>query len=690
MHDDNQKPSVHGPQTFEKLNGQHNGAQAVRQPTASRTVQKPVPKAQLENPRDFQLGQVRRRYKPKENQDAHGSAVLAIKIIPSDPDFPFEMAALECSLVVPQDYPTARPSIKVRNTDIPRGFAINIEHGFDRLAEKKGSTLLALMSALDRNLESLLSEKKTETVKLVANADKRHIVDLPVRMMGSSDAIKSSTAQQSQATAKQISKPEPTYTSEQKREASERRELEIRQLEARLGRMPLFKKSSDGIEYTIPIEPRRRQGLPPHLQAIKTIKLFVPLLYPLQPCRLQIEGSGVTESKAVEAAFAEKAKASPQTTLMAHINYFAQNMHTMVKSTEVATPKAKPIEDPSVAPPELKSLPVDDGKDRRLEVIPRPPEFDLSNDEDDSEGDYTYDSGDESSEVGEDEALTNDNETSNQPTQTAERGTAISFPFIELYGIELLEVTTLNITIKCERCKETNEATSLKHNTPKTQSCRKCAITHTITYRRDLIHANAVRAGFLDLTSCSVTDMLPSTFTPTCSKCSTSHTPGLVSIRSEPTSNICQHCHSKFSFLIPEIRFLRISSTHSTPTTHNIRRKKETLGLINGTELPRRGRCKHYSKSLRWFRFSCCQKVYACDRCHDESEEHVNEHANRMICGFCSREQNYRPDDCAVCHGVLVGKKSGGFWEGGKGTRDRVRMSRKDKRKFRRVGGSKS
>lgn len=36
-----------------------------------------------------------------------------------------------------------------------------------------------------------------------------------------------------------------------------------------------------------------------------------------------------------------------------------------------------------------------------------------------------------------------------------------------------------------------------------------------------------------------------------------------------------------------------------------------------------------------------------------------------------------------------MGKKgSGGFWEGGKGTRDRVRMSRKDKRKHRRVGGS--
>lgn len=50
--------------------------------------------------------------------------------------------------------------------------------------------------------------------------------------------------------------------------------------------------------------------------------------------------------------------------------------------------------------------------------------------------------------------------------------------------------------------------------------------------------------------------------------------------------------------------------------------------------------------------------------------------------GFCSREQNYRPEDCQVCHSVLVAKKGSGFWEGGKGTRDKARMSRKGTRAF--------
>jgi hypothetical protein len=45
--------------------------------------------------------------------------------------------------------------------------------------------------------------------------------------------------------------------------------------------------------------------------------------------------------------------------------------------------------------------------------------------------------------------------------------------------------------------------------------------------------------------------------------------------------------------------------------------------------------------------------------------------------GFCSREQVYRPENCGVCRAVLVGKAGSGFWEGGKGTRNKVLMSRK-------------
>lgn len=96
-------------------------------------------------------------------------------------------------------------------------------------------------------------------------------------------------------------------------------------------------------------------------------------------------------------------------------------------------------------------------------------------------------------------------------------------------------------------------------------------------------------------------------------------------------------------------------------------------------------------------RFSCCSKVFPCDkyaprpiappfhcrmlinvsRCHDAETDHPNEHANRMICGYCSREQIYRPENCGICKAILIGKAGSGFWEGGKGTRNRALMSRK-------------
>lgn len=93
-------------------------------------------------------------------------------------------------------------------------------------------------------------------------------------------------------------------------------------------------------------------------------------------------------------------------------------------------------------------------------------------------------------------------------------------------------------------------------------------------------------------------------------------------------------------------------------------------------------------------------------RCHDAETDHPNEHANRMICGYCSREQIYRPENCGICKAVLIGKAGSGFWEGGKGTRNRALMSRKgmsfiseflrvhlsnevlDPRKFKRIGGN--
>lgn len=509
--------------------------QAVKQPPAARVVPKPVPKAQVEDPREFQLGQIRRRYSPKENTQAGGTTVLKFNLPPSDPDFPFELSALECQLSVPPGYPESRPTLKVGNRDIPRGFAVNVERGFDNLAEeKKNISLLELLKALDRNLEAFLSAQKAETVTLVPNKDTRHLSTAPVRAVNAvpGPSMVQNEAEKSQEELRNEAKSVETvefFSQDQIAEAAKKREVETRQLEARMGRLPLYQKSSDGIAYTLPIDPARPQDLPLGLRAVKSVKLFVPLLYPLQNVRIKLEGVDEQDARTVERAFEQKAKEQRQLNLMSHVNVLSSKMHILAMTVVEPEPPTKPQISVSAASQPGEGVEIDAGsKEPTLEGeadpekahihhIPRPPEWTLINKDDISDDDsgdsYSYDSGDESSDGGvevppEDKDKPEPSSSEKQPSNP-ERGTALSFPFIELYGIELLEVATLNLTVKCERCKEAMDIKGLKNGVPKEESCKKCASALSVGFRREFIHANAVRAGFLDLEHCFVVDMLP-------------------------------------------------------------------------------------------------------------------------------------------------------------------------------------
>lgn len=78
-----------------------------------------------------------------------------------------------------------------------------------------------------------------------------------------------------------------------------------------------------------------------------------------------------------------------------------------------------------------------------------------------------------------------------------------------------MEITTLNITVKCERCKDIADIERLHSNlngdaaAVRDASCKKCANGFSVGFRADLIHVNSVRAGYLDLEGCTVVDLLP-------------------------------------------------------------------------------------------------------------------------------------------------------------------------------------
>ncbi|KAJ9399495.1 hypothetical protein DTO282F9_3607 [Paecilomyces variotii] len=682
----------------------------------SKAVQKPVSKAERENPREFQINQLRRRFRPKEQNDSSGTS-LVFGMAPSDPDFPFDMAELQCILCVPLSYPSSgRPTLKVTNPEMDRGFQINVEKGFDDLVETSltkdhQGTLLGWMNALDRQLERLLTTERAQTIKIIPNVGNREkpksaevTGNIPQR---SPRPVERTSRVEERPTAWQSAiKMSRTYTAEEKAEAEKKRNDETRQLEARLRRLPLFRKSSDGLSFTIPAQPSKPNLLPLPLRSIKTIQLIVPQLYPLDQSRIEVQGTEGTDARSLETGFQKWAQENPHLNLMSQVNYLVHNMHVLFnkaaeetsKFTSESVPMASNPIPPSLPEPSpTEQAPVKELEGRsHVKIIPRPPEWSLP-DAGSSSGSETstdYDSEDASATDDEEEGGASVPEA---PATSTSRGVALSLPFLELYGIEILELKNLNITVKCERCKDTMDVKNVRAaNDPsgassaRAESCKKCSNYMTVGFRRELMHGSSNRAGYLDLEGCTVVDLLPSNFLPTCSECSTTFPgPGPVAVRGESAMATCRECHRKMVFKIPEVKFL-VVGTAAVTTRHALPRKKrkEVLGITAGQELPRRGRCDHYAKSYRWFRFSCCAKVFPCDKCHDAAEDHPNEHANRMICGFCSREQIYRPEDCGICHSVLVGKAGSGFWEGGKGTRDRVRMSRKDPRKYKRRGGT--
>lgn len=402
------------------------------------------------------------------------------------------------------------------NKDIPRGFQINIEKGFDAiLRSAPHATLLGLMNRLDKQLETILSGQMADTVKLVANTGP------PVPRTAQPEPSQP-VVQTAVDSNPQIKVETPRYTIEQRADALKRRQAEIRQLEARLGKLPLFSQSSDGVTFRVPFDFPKRATWPQPLQDIKVVSLIVPEQYPLQPCRVQLSDHS-PEASQLEVAFESRAKANPETTLMAHMNYLSLHVKDMaVAPSPTQDPGLSSVPGPAeiatdhVQQSTIGARHVQPSEDDRSHIqhIPRPPEWSHvpgdDEDEDDSSdsGEFSYDTGDET----EDEPDVEENRATSAP---AERGILLSFPHLELHSIELLELVSLHITVKCERCKDTIDIERLRNNVSGEASgmrevgCKKCANSLAVGYRMDLMHVTSVRAGYLDMDGCTVVDMLP-------------------------------------------------------------------------------------------------------------------------------------------------------------------------------------
>ena len=425
----------------------------ARQVHQSKVVTKPEPVGKG----DHQINQVKRRFSAVETSTVD-STVLVFSLKPTDPDFPYELEALDCILQVPKT--KNEPHLTIQNKDMEKGFRINLENGFISIIRASpNGTLLSWLNTLDRQLESLLSGKKADTIKFVPN---RPIV---ITQPAQPEPVQKVIPQHI---------PEPVYSQAQREAATARRERDTRQLEARLGRQAMYAKSSDGIAYTLPIEPRKKGDLPTSLQNVKSVRLFVPMLYPLLPCRIALQGVVREAARSVEQAFEQKAKEDVETSLVGHINYLVTHMHVMaMQETEVIDIGELDLS-VDLSADEAETDQQITNEHSHVIFIPRPPEWNVAThqpDDDDSEEEESGDAEDVSG---------SEDEINVATTSAPERGVSIDFVHLELHGIELLDLVFLSLTVRCLRCKESNDVENLRHAEPNHQSartlaCKKCA-----------------------------------------------------------------------------------------------------------------------------------------------------------------------------------------------------------------------
>lgn len=540
-------------------------AMPPKQASSARVVPRPLPKTLMDDPRAFQINQIQRRFKPTVSEQIDRTT-LNFDMKPSDPDFPYDIEALECTLAVPKSYPgQGKPSLTIRNKDIPRGFQVNIERGFDRIAASSPSAyLLGLINRLDQQLESILGAQKAETITIVSNrgpASATEPLEPPKSIRPAPVAAQDTVEQPS------------TWDLE---DAKKKRQADVRQLDARFGKMPHYAKSTDGMTYTLPLDSPKRSTWPASLQTIRSFQLKIPERYPLDPLELRLF-SDSTEAKSVENAFKERSASDRKATITQQVNFLTSHVKEMAVPAEPVqqeSVRAPPAPLPAPAPSSTsndgtgaghKKLPATEFDDSHIKHIPRPPEWDTLGSGDDSSSD-SYESDEDSDDQGEEPAPESQESQPTSSAAPAERGILLSFPRLELHGIELLELTSLNLSVKCERCKEISDIEKLRSSPENSKmreiSCKKCATTLAARFRADMIHANSVRAGYLDLDACTVVDMLPSNFSPTCSQCSTQYpAPGIVAVRGDNSLAICRECHAKMFVKILEAKFLLVSAS---------------------------------------------------------------------------------------------------------------------------------
>jgi hypothetical protein len=297
---------------------------------------------------------------------------------------------------------------------------------------------------------------------------------------------------------------------------------------------------------------------------------------------------------------------------------------------------------------------------------------------------------------------------------------SLSCAFSVCRGIDLLCSQKLSILVSCDRCRFSFPVEALRPFVDRIEHCPKCTNLTKFYYQMQLITPTGDFEG--GSSSCSggdaefesilgkvrmvrakPVDLLPSLLQSACSRCygreeefsgagvAGDETSAFAKVEAVKIGEMiafnCFTCHQRIRFALDRIIWQSDAVGAKPKPKQQQQQNTAQAALSIGTPLPLHGACAHYKKSYRWYRFPCCGLAFPCDECHNADalgKDHPVEWATRFICGFCSREQSISVKECPECgkDTSAAGRKKTAFWEGGKGVRNQIFMSRKDSKKY--------
>ena len=281
---------------------------------------------------------------------------------------------------------------------------------------------------------------------------------------------------------------------------------------------------------------------------------------------------------------------------------------------------------------------------------------------------------------------------------------------LKMTSVALAEINQIKLIIKCAKCNQVAFDSNYQRISKKDTlfymgtTCPRCDNQITTIFKSTFLHeANMSNAGTVYMEGGILFDVLPSTYALQCYHCQEIKNAKIRTGGLHFNDSKCRKCNSELAFYINSVSIEKAFSSNlfflenckllpfsifnyvikdDIDLNNYVKRYDKVIQV--GKPLPNYGTCKHFKQSFRWFRFSCCNKVFPCDMCHNETvTSHNNEFAKTVLCGFCAFEQTSNNKICSKC-GKSFSKSeiAGGYWEGGKGCRNKDKMNSKDSHKY--------